>query len=266
MAWHHIFMPMTHNSAAHAVLLTSACFRRRSHIAWRTLPVGWSRTGCSYTHQRLMSCGVQQTGASTFYQRRHFQPTALWLTQWRQLVTLTLASMPTWVWELTYSEQYSAIDSPAHTARHVPDTGGGFSSVATGLWQRRTCRPTCLYLVRRRQLILNASARIFCYVAPTASPTCFPVYTGCASRSASSLISLCWRKKFFMELHRVTWVRSSVCLIYQVGVVSTLPGLIACMVVPSFKLSNIDSITFKSAATERFARGRYNVAIITHFS
>jgi len=43
---------------------------------------------------------------------------------------------------------------------------------------------------------------------------------------ASSLRSLCWLIKFFMELYRVTWVRSSVCPIYRIDVVSTLPLLI----------------------------------------
>jgi len=35
-------------------------------------------------------------------------------------------------------------DSPAITASHISDTGGSFSSVVTGLWQRHTGRPTCL--------------------------------------------------------------------------------------------------------------------------
>jgi len=93
--------------------------------------------------------------------------------------------------------------------------GGGFSSVATGLWQRRNGKPTYLYLVRRLQSVLNASTWLISYVAPTTTLTRLPVYTGCASRSTSSLRSLCWRVKFFIGLHHVTWVRSSV---------SDLPG------------------------------------------
>jgi len=42
-----ICMLMTLKSAAHAILPTSARFRRRSQIVWETLPVGWSRTGFS---------------------------------------------------------------------------------------------------------------------------------------------------------------------------------------------------------------------------
>jgi len=57
--------------------------------------------------------------------------------------------------------------------------------------------------------------------------TRLPVYTSCSSRSAL-LRSLCSSTKF-MRRHRVrvTWVRSSVCPIYCVGVVSALPALIA---------------------------------------
>jgi len=47
MAWDRICMLMTLKSVAHAILPTSARFRRRSQIAWETLPVGWSRTGFS---------------------------------------------------------------------------------------------------------------------------------------------------------------------------------------------------------------------------
>jgi len=35
--------------------------------------------------------------------------------------------------------------------------------------------------------------------------------------------------KFFMGLHRVTWVHSSMCPINQVDAVSALPALIACI-------------------------------------
>jgi len=86
------------------------------------------------------------------------------------------------------------------------------------------------------------------YVAPTTSLMRLPVYTGCASRSTSSLRSLCWRIQFFMGLHHVTWVRLSV---------SDLPGR-RCLRsastdrlgVPSFKLSTIGSRTFKIAAAQ----------------
>jgi len=50
---------------------------------------------------------------------------------------------------------------------------------------------------------------------------------GCSSPNTSSWRSLCWRIKFFMGLHRVTLVCSSVCLIYRVSVVSALAALIA---------------------------------------
>jgi len=43
------------------------------------------------------------------------------------------------------------------------------------------------------------------------------------SLSAFSLRWLCYGIKFFMGLHRVTWVRSSVCPIYRIGVISALP-------------------------------------------
>jgi len=62
----------------------------------------------------------------------------------------------------------------------------------------------------------------FSYDAPTTYLTRLPV-----SRSASSSRLPCWRIKFYIGLHHVTWVRSSVCLICRVGVVSALPAQIA---------------------------------------
>jgi len=66
------------------------------------------------------------------------------------------------------------------------------------------------YLVRRLQLVLNASAQMICQLRRSDHITDAP----CASRSASSLRSLCWRINFFKGLHCVTWVCLSVCLIY----------------------------------------------------
>jgi len=51
-----------------------------------------------------------------------------------------------------------ATDSPAYAANYVPDTGGSFSSVATGFWQRR--RPTCLPCTPTLVGILCACARM----------------------------------------------------------------------------------------------------------
>jgi len=88
----------------------------------------------------------------------------------------------------------------------------------------------------------------FCYVAPTTSLTRLPVYTGCActSWSASSLRSLCWHMKFFIEiapqylgpLVHVSDLPSQRCLHSD----STNR-----LVLPSFKLSTIGSRTFKVA-------------------
>jgi len=84
------------------------------------------------------------------------------------------------------------------------------------------------YLVRRLQSVLNASARIIFLLRRSDHITdALASYTGCVSRSASSSILPCWRIKFCMGLHHVTWVRSSVCLICRVGVASALPAPIA---------------------------------------
>jgi len=47
----------------------------------------------------------------------------------------------------------------------------------------------------------------------------------CASMRASSIRSLCWHIKFFMGLYHISWIHSSVCPIYWVGVVSAHPAL-----------------------------------------
>jgi len=121
-----------------------------------------------------------------------------------------------------------AIDSPAHTTRHVPDTGGSVSlsrlDYGNGVL---ICLPTYL-LVRRLQSVLNASARMIFQLRRSDHIT-------------DTLASIHWlrvperiqfkitvqRIKFCMGLHLVTWVRSFMCLICRVGVVSALPAPIA---------------------------------------
>jgi len=114
--------------------------------------------------------------------------------------------------------------------RHITPTTfqtlhvGSFSSVATGLWQRRNDRPTCLYLVRRLQSVLDESARMIFQLGRSdhitdARPGDHRVSDRCAA----------WRIKFFNlhgTAHHVIWVRSSVCPIYRVGVVFALPALV----------------------------------------
>jgi len=171
------------------------------------MPVGWSSS-------KLKSCGVQQAGASTFYLRRHCQSTALWLTRWRQLVTLAFTSMRTHVLSVQGTVSWFFVVQLRQIRRHIPpatfqtaDTGGSFSSVATELRKRRTGRPTCLYLVRRIQLILNASARMNVLRRSDhliESLTRLPTYTGAKFEIAVLAY-------FFMG--RVTSIRLSVCLI-----------------------------------------------------
>jgi len=105
------------------------------------------------------------------------------------------------------------------------------------------------YLVCQLQSVLNASARMIFQLRRSdhITLTRLPDYTGCASQGASSfdaiqcntikkliwcrlryksasgavLFCACWslcrRMKFFILLLHVTWVRSSVCLIYHAG-------------------------------------------------
>jgi len=82
----------------------------------------------------------------------------------------------------------------------------------------------CSFCTPSLQSVLNASAWMIFLLCRSNHIT---DTLACTSQSVSSLKSLCWRIKFFMRLHSVTWVRSSVYLIYWVGVVSTLPVLIA---------------------------------------
>jgi len=179
---------------------------------------------------------------------------ALWLTRWRQFVTVAFTSTPTSAWELTRSQCKLAsktvmrserrsckiiradalnIDwsrrtrQAVYTACYVPYTGGSFSSGATGLWRQRTGRPTPTLYDDSSRYLMRLHGWSCSYVALTSSLSRLPVYTGCASRSASSLRSLWWHIKFFMGLNCITSTSSSVCLIYKVGVVSALPALIA---------------------------------------
>jgi len=155
-----------------------------------------------------------------------------------------------------------ATDSPGYTASHVPETGGSFGSVATGLWQRRILVDLPTYLVRRLQSVLNAFARL----------------------SATSLRAHHWRACQFTLAARPDIQFKIVVLAYKVlhGTaprylgplvrVSDLPGR-RCLrsastnrlVVPSFKLSTIGSRTFKVAAAQPWnARGRNNVTNVTN--
>jgi len=120
-----------------------------------------------------------------------------------------------------------ATDSLTDTASQVPDTDGYSRPVTTGLWQWRAAMlvglpaglPTLYADYSRYWMRLHGWS--FSYVALITSLTLLSIYIGCTS----SLRSLCWRIKFFMGLHCVTWVRSSMYPIYLVGVVSVLPAL-----------------------------------------
>jgi len=71
--------------------------------------------------------------------------------------------------------------------------------------------------------------------------------------------------KFFMGLHCITWVRSSLCLIYRVGVVSALPAMIALLCYHLiFPLLAVEY--FCCSDMERSARGHNSVTNVTHFS
>jgi len=173
--------------------------------------------------------------------RQHILPVsalsvdALWLTRWRQFVTVAFISTPTWARELTYSEPSRGVhrtppvatDSLAYTANHIPDAGS--SLVLSRLdYGNGVLVDLPADLVSRLQSVLNASALMIFQLRRsdhiTDALACLRVNT---TRSTSILRSLCWRVKFFMVLHRVTWGRSSVCPIYRVSIFSALPALIA---------------------------------------
>jgi len=158
-------------------------------------------------------------------QHQHIQPATLWLTQWLQLVTLAFTSTPTWAWELTYSEQccgvspYSVscdrfagiyLQPRSRVVSKLPDIGGSFSSEATMDNGNGVLVGLPAYLVRQHQSVLNASARMIFQLRRSDHITdaLASLHWLCV-RSHSNLRSLCWRIKFFMGLHHVTWVRLS---------------------------------------------------------
>jgi len=186
---------------------------------------GWMKSNRlqlnSSKKQRLKSCGVQQAGpAYSTCVGMQCQSTALWLTRWGQFVTLAFTSTPTWAWEVAYSEScravltYSAASCGRFagiyrqpSSRHCVVIALVLSRLDYGNGrERRTGRPPPASLVRRLQSVLHAFAYgwSLIYVAPNASLTRLPVHTVCASRSASTLRSLCWRIQFFNGLHGVT--------------------------------------------------------------
>jgi len=132
--------------------------------------------------------------------------------------------------------------------------GHRYRKNTTGLSQRRTGEPACLYrsTVNRLQSVLWMHLRgwSFSCVTATVQPhhwrTCHDTLLRVSELIQNRRVDV----RSSWGLQHVNLVYLSTCPIYRVGVVFALPALIIRLVVPLFKLSTIRSRTFKVLAAQ----------------
>jgi len=157
-----------------------------------------------------------------------------------------------------------ATDSLAYTARHVPDTGGRFGSVVTGLWQRRTGRPPA-YLVRRLQSVLNASAWMTFQLRRSDHITDPLAWLRVPEHIQFKIAVLAY--KDVHRRHCVTWVCSSVFAIYRFSILTILPELITWSCHHSnCPLVAVEDLRLLLLRNEMCSQRTNIVTNVTHFS